>query len=278
MKIDIHPDRSCAPARGVLFFIVLVAALLAATSTVHAQSRAKPSKIQLFNGKDLDGWYTFLKGRGRNSDPKKVFTVEDGMLKISGEEWGCITTNDEYENYRLIVSYKWDGPTHAPREDKARDSGILIHSQGEDGAYDGTWMHSIECQIIEGGSGDFIVVSDGSDKFSITVPVAEEKQGGSHVFKPIGGKDVTVNRGRVNWFGRDPEWKDVKDFRGAKDLERAVGQWNMMIIEARGDQIKVYLNGALVNKATNVRPSKGRIQIQSEAAAISFKEVSLTPL
>lgn len=277
MKTPASPKPIAAYSLRVLFSM-LALALLAGISTVHAQSRTKPAKIHLFNGKNLDGWYTFLKDRGRDNDPRKVFTVDDGILKISGEEWGCITTNEAYENYRLIVSYRWDGPTHAPREDKARDSGILIHSQGEDGGYDGTWMHSIECQLIEGGSGDFIVVGDGSDEFSITVSVAEEKQGGSHVFKPNGGTDVTVNRGRVNWFGRDPEWKDVKDFRGAKDPERAIGAWNMMIIEARGDQIKVYVNGTLVNKATKVRPDKGRIQIQSEAAAISFREVSITPL
>ena len=94
----------------------------------------------------------------------------------------------------------------------------------------------------------------------------------------MGTQDATVNRGRVNWFGRDPEWKDVKDFRGAKDPELAVGVWNLMEIRAQGDKISVYVNGALVNQASKVRPTKGRIQIQSEAAAISFKEISLTPL
>lgn len=279
MNNSISPNRTNAHILRVICLMFLFTALIADALTVQAQNRStKKPKIELFNGKDLDGWYTFLKGRGRDNDPKNVFTVKDGLLHISGEEWGCITTNEEYENYRLTVAYRWEGPTHAPREDKARDSGILVHSQGEDGGYDGTWMHSIECQIIEGGSGDFIVVSDGSEKFSITVPVAEEKQGSSYVFKPIGGENVTINRGRVNWFGRDPEWKDVKGFRGAKDPELAVGVWNLMEIVTRGDEIKVYLNGALVNKATQVRPSKGRIQIQSEAAGISFRQITLTPL
>jgi len=39
------------------------------------------------------------------------------------------------------------------REDKARDSGCLIHSNGKDGGYEGCWMPSIEVQIIEGGVG-----------------------------------------------------------------------------------------------------------------------------
>src|SRR5210317_1313935 len=59
--------------------------------------------ISLFNSHNLEGWYTFLQDRGRDNDPKSVFAVADGMIRISGEEWGCITTNAEYENYRIIA-------------------------------------------------------------------------------------------------------------------------------------------------------------------------------
>ena len=65
--------------------------------------------VKLFNGENLDGWYTYIKGRGKNSDPKKVFTVSDGMVRISGEEFGCITTENEYENYKISLEYKWGG-------------------------------------------------------------------------------------------------------------------------------------------------------------------------
>ncbi|RLD95421.1 MAG: DUF1080 domain-containing protein [Bacteroidetes bacterium] len=47
---------------------------------------------------------------------------------------------------------------------------------------------------------------------------------------------------------------------------------------AEGDQITIFLNGVLVNKATKVKPSKGRIQIQSESAEVYFRKVELTPL
>ena len=91
------------------------------------------STIQLFNGHNLNGWYIFLENRGRNNDPKKVFTVNNGIIRISGEEWGCITTNKEYENYHLVAEFKWGEKTFKPRSDKARDSGILLHSIGVDG-------------------------------------------------------------------------------------------------------------------------------------------------
>ena len=239
----------------------------------------KPGKAstKLFNGRDLDGWYTYVKGRGKNSDPLNVFTITKGMIRISGEEFGCITTNDEFENYKLTVKFKWGDQTYSPRTDKARDSGILLNSTGEDGASSGTWMYSIECQIIEGGTGDFIVVGDGSNNYSISSPVAPAKQGSSFVFQP-GGNKATINSGRINWSGRDPEWKDVKDFRGKNDIEKHVGKWNKIECIVNGNEIHIWLNGVLVNQAFDIKPLKGKIQIQSEGAEIFFKKLIITPL
>lgn len=234
-------------------------------------------QVQLFDGHSLNGWYTFLQDRGRDTDPKKVFTVQDGMIRISGEEWGCITTNEEYENYKIVLEFKWGDMTHEPRLENARDCGLLLHSRGEDGGSQGIWMHSIECQIIEGGTGDFIVVGDGSNNFQITCNVRSDKQG-NHFYSPTKGHSHTINGGRINWYGRDPDWKDVLGFRGAQDVEKPVGEWNTLECIASEDQITVFLNGKLVNKATAVKPGKGRIQIQSEAAEIFFRRVELTPL
>ena len=33
-------------------------------------------QVQLFDGHSLNGWYTFLQDRGRDNDPKEVFTVK----------------------------------------------------------------------------------------------------------------------------------------------------------------------------------------------------------
>ena len=272
--------------RILIIYLSLIASVTIFGSSVFTQSSesvvtgdefSRSIKVKLFNGKNLDGWYTFLKERGRNNDPKNVFTIQKDVLRITGEEWGYLMTNDEYENYMLEIEYKWGVKTFEPRLENARDCGILIHSQGEDGALNGIWMHSIECNIIEGGSGDFVVVADGSENFAVTCPVAPDKQRSSYVFQPD-GELVTINRGRINWFGRDPDWQDVKDFRGKNDIEKPLGKWNKMKIIAKGKEIYIYLNGVLVNHAVEVRPSKGRIQIQSESAEIFFRRIDLTPL
>jgi hypothetical protein len=233
--------------------------------------------IKLFNGRTLEGWYTFLKDRGRDNDLKEVFTVKDGMIRISGEEWGCITTDNEYENYKLVLDFKWGGQTFDPRADKTRDSGILLHSQGNDGGYSATWMNSIECQIIEGGTGDFIVVGDGSENFSFTAKVISD-QGKPPYFYHPDGEPITINSGRINWYARDPGWIDQLGFRGKKDVENEVGEWNRIECIAVDDKISIYLEGVLVNESYNVRPRRGKIQIQSEGAEIFIRKVELTPL
>jgi hypothetical protein len=249
----------------------------ASTNDSQAGISSEKSKIKLFNGKNLDGWYTFIKGKGKNVDPNKVFSVQNGMIVISGKEYGCITTNEEFDNYKLIAEFKWGETTHEPRIDKARDCGILLHSVGEDGAHGEIWMHSIECQIIEGGTGDILVVGDGSPDFAVTCPVEPEKINNSYVFDPD-GKMVTVHSGRINWYGRDPEWKDKKGFRGINNVEKQVGKWNKIECMVKDREIMVYLNNKLVNHAFNVKPHRGKIQIQSEGAEIFFRKVNLIVL
>ena len=260
----------------MIFPMSLLAASIFCLQPAHAIGEA----THLFNGKDLGNFYTFIKDRGRDTDPKRVFTVQDGMLRISGEEWGCVTTVEEYENYHLVAEFKWGDEAFAPRVDKARDSGILVHSIGEDGGYSGVWMHSIECQLIEGGTGDLLVVGDGTNDFNVTCPVridTNDKGNGAHYFDPD-GELVTITGGRINWWGRDSDWKDVFNFRGKKDVEKPIGEWNTLECIADSNTLTVILNGVTVNRAVDCKPTKGRIQIQAEGAEIFFRRVDLLPL
>lgn len=234
-------------------------------------------RIRLFNRKNLNGWYTYLKNRGVDNDPNQVFSVNGKKIRVSGEEWGCITSKDEFENYKIVAEFKWGKRTFAHRKTKARDSGLLLHSKGENGAIGGSWMYSIECNIIEGGTGDFIVIGDKSSNFSITSTVSPQLQSGTPVFMPD-GTSKTVNYGRINWLNRDPNWEDKLGFRGKNDIEKKIGKWNRLVCIANKDSISIFLNGKLVNQAYQVAPSKGKIQIQSEGAEIFFRKVDIYPL
>ncbi len=257
--------------------IALIFGIIMLATPVDLEARlTPPDTLHLFNGKDLSGWYTFIQERGKENDPKGVFKIVSGLLSISGEEWGCVTTYREYENYHLFVEYRWGKSTYEPRLDKARDSGILLHSKGEDGGSQGIWMHSIECQVIEGGTGDIIVVGDGSDRYMVTCTVSSDST--KEWYYDPEGTPKSFNRGRINWHGRDPEWEDRLGFRGRNDLEKPVGQWNKLECIARQDSLIFILNGHVVNRASSVQPSTGKIQIQSEGAEILVRRIDLIPL
>jgi hypothetical protein len=243
----------------------------------------KEGTIKLFNGKSLSNFYTYLSEFGKNNDPKKVFTVVDGAIRISGDGWGGLITEKEYGNYRLIAEFRWGQGTYGPREKAARDSGILIHCQGADGSFGKHWMPSIECQMIEGGTGDFLVLSTREHPFSLTVeselrPVTYRGKTADQLYFKPGVTPRSLSSGRVNWWGRDPNWGDVKGFRGKEDVERPVGQWNTLEVIADGDTLTNLLNGQVVNKGTKCSHTRGKLLIQSEGAEVFFRRVDLSPL
>jgi hypothetical protein len=201
--------------------------------------------------------------------------VRDGILRISGEEWGGIATKQEYENYHLIVEWKWGSETWASRKKASRDSGILLHCVGPDGAAGGHWMESQECQIIEGGCGDLLMVG-GKGKPSLTCEtrVGPDKQ----LYYEKGGTPVTRDGGRYNWWGRDVKWKDVLGYRGPNDVEKPTGEWNRMEVYCDGDTIINIVNGYVVNIGTKSSLTKGKIMVQSEGAELYVRRIEIRPI
>ena len=60
--------------------------------------------------------------------------------------------------------------------------------------------------------------------------------------------------------------------------EKPVGEWNTMVIEALDDQIKVWVNGILVNHGYNATADEGQIALQAEGSEVEFRKVRLTPI
>ncbi|MDR1593370.1 MAG: DUF1080 domain-containing protein [Prevotellaceae bacterium] len=110
----------------------------------------------LFNGKNLNGWYSYSK-YGVNNDVEKAFNVENGLIHLAGEAMGYICTEKSYRNYYLRVVFRWGDKKYPPRQNAKRDSGILYHFP--DDAKDEIWPISIECQIQEEDCGDYWCVA-----------------------------------------------------------------------------------------------------------------------
>ena len=60
--------------------------------------------------------------------------------------------------------------------------------------------------------------------------------------------------------------------------ENPLGEWNNMKIECRSNEIKVWVNGDMVNHGRNATVNKGQIAIQAEGAEVEFSRIVLTPL
>jgi hypothetical protein len=235
--------------------------------------------VALFDGKDTGKWYTFLKDHGKDKDPNGTFTVRDGILRISGQDWGGLVTKDEYANYELRAEYSWGAKVWPPREKTARDSGLIMHSTGPDGAVGKSWLEGIQCNMLEGATGD-ISVTGSSKKYRFTAQ-AEERAAGKKMgfYWKDGASAREFGPGaRLLWFGRDPAWENVLGFRGKNDVEKGVGEWNTLIITMKADTMAIQLNGVVMSRATALGVTKGKVQIQSEGAEVLFKKIILTPL
>lgn len=239
--------------------------------------------IVLFDGKTLGDCYVWLQAT-KHDDPKHVFRVTDGLLHVTGDGLGSLITNKAYRDYHLVLEYRWGDKAWHDRENAARDSGLLIHSNGIDGGYHGIWKPSIEVQIIEGGVGDFVFVT-GNDEagepipLSLTAPVTRDRD--DEVVWSEEGKVETfghANARRINWKDRDADWDDVKGFRGPKDVDSPGQEWTRIDVFADGDQITTFVNGVKVNEASNAFPTEGQIQLQTELAEIFFRRWELYPL
>ena len=271
----------------VMRFLPLVIAFVAAQASAEQPQREaaiKPtSKIELFDGKSFDAFYTFLKDT-KYEDPRKVFRVSDGLLHITGDGLGGLVSKQSYRDYHCVLEYRWGDKTWPTRTDRTKDSGLLIHSNGPDGGYGGIWMPSLEVQIIEGGVGDFILVA-GNDKdgkpmpISITCEVGRDRD--DEVIWKAGGTRETfdlTNRRRINWYGRDPDWKDELGFRGKQDVESPGKEWTRIDTICNGGHVEVFVNGVKVNEGFDAQPSYGRLQLQTELAEIFVRRWDLYPI
>ena len=197
----------------------------------------------LFNGHDLTGWHADVPKKP--SEAGDTFIVRDGKLVSLGSPAGHLITDKSYSDYRLYVEYRFP--------DKPGNCGVLVHSSTPRALYE-MFPQSIEVQMNHQHAGDFwCIVED------ITVENMEERRGPKEKWGITEGKARRI----VNL---------------TDGSENPLGQWNMMIIECLNDQVKVWVNGFLVNHGTNCTASSGQISLQAEGSEVEFRRLDLVPI
>jgi hypothetical protein len=151
-----------------------IQSILLAVAVVLSSCNAKPKTesvtanpnenwIQLFNGKDLNDWQIKFKGDSLGVNYNNTFRVEDGMLRVSYENWpewngkfGHIFYKGEFSHYRLRVEYRFVGDQVKGGPGWAyRNNGLMLHGQpAETMELDQDFPTSIEVQLLGGNGKD----------------------------------------------------------------------------------------------------------------------------
>ncbi len=219
--------------------IIIVSLLAVMSDTCH-----KSKTIKLFSG-DLNGWHTDVPEMDTNSSAINPFIIRNGLLVSFGTPNGHLITDKEYSNYRLQVEYRFAG--------KPGNCGVLVHASTPRALYK-MFPKSIECQMQHGDAGDFwCIVED------IKVDDMESRRGP-----------------KENWGITEGKERRIKNLTDSS--EKAVGEWNTMIIECVGSSIKVWENGDLVNSGYDCTATHGHIALQAEGSEVEFRKVELTPV
>src|SRR4051812_27609611 len=103
------PHRSLSPETSMRK-LVAPARALALASLVQAcrgpAQRPEPPVV-LFDGRGLDAFDTFVRGQSLNADTGHVFRVENGVIHVSGTEFGYLVTKRAFRHYRLHAEFRW---------------------------------------------------------------------------------------------------------------------------------------------------------------------------
>lgn len=261
--------------------IAILGALIFWLNPVQNQATGSDNQatwISLFNGQDLDGWYTYLDATGKNADPDGVFQIHDGVIHICKDHAdgaaaakGYFATEAHYSHYHLRFQYKWGVKKFKPRYDMLRDAGLLYHVTGPDNV----WPRCFECQVQEGDTGDGLTVR-GTQLVAVVNPKPVRRGEYQLLDEASGGSAKTLgSAGNVRFIKQ-----------GVHEVEG----WNTVEIIVHGDREAVHIvNGKPTFRSKKLRRlsadnqtwvplAAGRIAFQAECAELMYRNIEIKPI
>jgi len=230
-----------------VFLLGSLTVVAATAGSAADQATAVDRTIALWNGKDLSNWDADVPKRDADPSLPDSFIVRGGLLVSLGKPEGHLITKAAYRDYRLVAEYRF------PRN--GGNCGVLIHASTPRALYK-MFPKSIEVQMQSGNAGDFWCIQE-----DIMVP----------------DMDTRPPRKATEKFG-GAEGDARRILNLTDDSEKPLGEWNTMVIEARGDTVTVWVNGTLVNRGHGATASQGRIAVQAEGTEVEFRRIEIGPL
>ncbi len=229
--------------------------------------------VQLFNGRDLDGWTPKVRGYPAGENALDTFRVEDGLLKVSYDQYqsfdgrfGHLFYQHSYGHYRIRVEYRFVGEQTAGGPGWAfRNSGIMVHGQSaESMGLDQDFPVSIEVQLL-GGNG-----SNARSTANLCTPGTNVMMGGElktqHCF----------NSSSQTYHG--DQWVTVEtEVRGGEVIRHWID--GQVVLEYQHPQLDPRDADAQgLVRGDSLLLNSGTISLQAESHPLEFRRVELLPL
>jgi len=254
-----------------LAFLLLVSCMM-----VAAEDKPVAEEwIQLFNGKNLEGWTAKIKGHELGDNFGNTFRVENGVLKVAYDryekfngQFGHLFYKEKFSHYIVRVEYRFvgeqvpGGPSWA-----LRNSGIMIHGESpETMGKDQDFPASIEVQLL-GGSG-----SGERSTANLCTP-------GTNVV--MGGKLITqhCNNSSSKTYHGD-QWVTVEvEVHGDTVIKhRVAGKTVIEYNQPQWDDRDSHARELIQQAGGKLLVQSGTISLQSESHPVEFRKVELRKL
>jgi hypothetical protein len=198
-------------------------------------ARSEEGLTSLFDGRTLTGW--------RPANPEsRTFTVQDGVIRISGREGrgegfpnvcrGNLFSEQEFGNFRMRFQARY--------LTGLSDSGFLMRVPVVNGAPSPGLAYQVQMQ----GMGDPSLPWNGA------------------LFRQ----------------GNVPQGQSEFDFAAARRAYAPIGEWNDYDIEAYETWITVRINGVVIARAENVGVPRGLLGIQCEVGVVEMRNLAISEI
>ena len=226
--------------------------------------------VDLFNGKDLQGWTPKIRSHDLGENFADTFRVKDGLLQVRYDnyetfdnQFGHLFYETPFSHYVLHIRYRFvgDQAEGGPRGWAVRNSGVMLHSQApETMTRSQEFPDSIEAQFLGG-------LSDDKPR-----PTANLCTPGTHVV--IDGKLFTPHC--------TPSSSETLDGDQWVDFMVMVLGSGTVRHYVNGEEVLTYTRPQLDDASAHTKKTKyldsGYLALQSESHPIDFQFVRLLSL
>ncbi len=233
--------------------------------------------IQLFNGKDLEGWVPKIRYHALGENYGNTFRVEGGLLKVGydpkaypefKETFGHLFFEKPFTHYRLRAEYRFVGDQVKGGPGWAfRNSGLMLHGElPETMEKDQDFPASIEVQLL-GGDG-----THPRSTGNICTPGTHMVMEGDLI------KQHCMNSSSKTYHG--DQWVSIEvEVRGHALMKCIMdGETIFTLTHPILDESDPHAKTLIAANDGDARLTGGSISLQSESHPVEFRKVELKPL